>query len=236
MQTIALACETISDEINLSVEKIDSRITIRWIESGLHNSPEKLRCFLQSKIDSLENENRDLRNILLFFGYCGNALLGLTAARCRLIIPRVDDCISLLLGGNRKRRELCGEAMSYFLTRGWLRHENNLWNEYHYCLQKYGPKRTLDIYRLMLDKYKYLNVIKTGAYDPEDILPQTRELADALGLQHKMVEGSLDIIQKALLEEWDEDFAIIEPNSPVNLEALKLLPTALPQAGSGGRS
>lgn len=231
MQTIALACETISDEIKLSAEKVDSRIPIRWIESGLHNSPERLRHYLQNEIASLES--RELDYILLLFGYCGNALLGLTSARCRLVIPRVDDCISLLLGGNKKRHELSRKAMAYYLTKGWLRHENNLWHEYHYCLQKYGPERTLEIYRLMLGKYKNLNVIKTGAYDPDEILPQTRELAGALGLQHRVVDGSLGIIHKALLGEWDDDFAVIEAGSPVDLEALRLLPASLPRADFG---
>ncbi len=232
MNTVALACETIIDEIKRSAEEIDSRIPIRWIESGMHNSPEKLRSFLQDEINSLESS--DLYNILLLFGYCGNALLGLTSSSCRLVIPRVDDCISLLLGGNKIRNALSEKAMAYYLTRGWLRHDNNLWNEYHYCLRKYGPQRTEEIYRIMLGNYKNLNVIETGAYNLADILPQTEELAGALGLEHEIVGGSLHIIHKALLGKWDDDFAIIEPGRAVDLEALRLLPSSLPRAGTGG--
>ncbi len=231
MRTIALACETISDEIKLAAEQVGSRIPIRWIESGLHNSPERLRQYLQQEISSVEQLNPE--NILLLFGYCGNALLGLVSAKCRLVIPRIDDCISLLLGGNRRRNELSREAMAYYLTKGWLRHENNLWHEYHHCLEKFGPERSRQIFGLMLGKYKNLNVIKTGAYDLEDILPQTRELARALNLRHQVIDGSLELIHKALREEWDEDFAIIEPGAPVTLEMLHLLPAPLPQADSG---
>ena len=234
MNTVALGCETIIDEIKRSAAEIDSQIPIRWIESGLHNSPERLRSYLQNEITSLESE--DLDYILLLFGYCGNALLGLTSAKCRLVIPRVDDCISLLLGGNKKRNELSEKAMAYYLTKGWLRHNNNLWNEYHYCLRKYGPQRTREIYRIMLGNYKNLNVIETGAYNLADILPQTKELAGALGLEHEIVRGSLGIIHKALLGEWDSDFAIIEAGIPISLEALRLLPSSLPWAGSGGRA
>lgn len=232
MNTVALACETIIDEIKRAAEEIDSQIPIRWIESGLHNSPEKLRSYLQDEIDSLESS--DVDNILLLFGYCGNALLGLTSSRCRLIVPRVDDCISLLLGGNKVRNALSEKAMAYYLTKGWLRHNNNLWNEYHYCLRKYGPRRTEEIYRIMLGNYKNLNVIETGAYNLDDILPQTEELAGALGLEHEIVSGSLQIIHKALLGKWDDDFAIIEAGDAVDLKALRLLPSPLPRAEAGG--
>ncbi|NLA26520.1 MAG: DUF1638 domain-containing protein [Firmicutes bacterium] len=232
LNTVALACETIIDEINRSAAEINSKIPIRWIESGLHNSPERLRNHLQDEITTLESD--DLDYILLLFGYCGNALLGLVSAKCRLVIPRVDDCISLILGGNNKRNELSKKEMAYYLTKGWLRHDKNLWNEYHYCLRKYGQQRTHEIYRIMLGNYKNLNVIATGAYNLADILPQTKELAGALGLEHKVIDGSLDIIRKALLAEWDDDFAIIEAGDPVSLETLRLLPPSLPQTGSSG--
>lgn len=232
MQTLALACETISDEIKLSARKTGSRMPIHWIESGLHNSPERLRRHLQKEITSLERKTSP-DFILLLFGYCGNALLGLTARSSSLVVPRVDDCISLLMGGNKRRDQFNREAMAYYLTRGWLRHKNNLWYEHRCCLQKYGPEQTDKIYRLMLGRYKNLNVIETGAYDPDEILPLTRELAHDLGLQHRLVSGSLKIIHKALLGEWDDDFAIIEPGLPVNLETLKLFPAPLPRANSG---
>ena len=231
MPTVALACETISDEIKLSAEKVGSRIPIRWIESGLHNSPEKLRRYLQEEINAAESLAP--AHILLLFGYCGNALLGLSS-RCPLVIPRVDDCISLLLGGNRRRHELDQQAMPYYLTRGWLHHDNNLWHEYHFCLKKYGRERTREIYRLMLKGYKNLYVIRTDAYDPAEILPQTRDLAAALYLQHRVIDGSLTMIRKALLKEWDDDFTIIEAGTTVDLKALRLLPEPLPRADLGG--
>ncbi len=233
MKTVALACETIVDEIKCSAAEVNSQIPIRWIESGLHNSPEKLRSHLQDEIYALE-ESSDPANILLLFGYCGNALLGLTSARCRLVIPRVDDCISLLLGGNQNRNTLSAEAMAYYLTKGWLRHENNLWNEYRYCLRKYGSERTREIYRIMLGNYKNLNVIETGAYNLADVLPQTKDLASTLGLKHKIIAGSLGLIHKALLGEWDDDFAVIEAGAGVSMETLGLFSEPLPLADSGG--
>ncbi len=86
----------------------------------------------------------------------------------------------------------------------------------------------------MLGGYKNLCVIQTGAYELEDILPQTRDLAASLQLQHQIIDGALELIEKALLKQWDDDFAIIEAGSTVDLKALRLLPEPLPRADLGG--
>lgn len=220
MKAIALACETITDEVKLAARETNSTIPICWIESGLHNYPINLKQSIQSEIDRIDNVDA----ILLLFGYCGNSLLGLVPQKCRLVIPRVDDCVSLLLGGNAQRNTLNEQAMSYFLTRGWLSHENNLWSEYNYCLQKYGPERTRRIYHVMLHNYKRLNVIKTGAYSLDELLPLTDRIARELGLDHAVVEGSLDLLCLALKGEWNNrHFVIIEPGQEVTLYNLGIL-------------
>ncbi len=219
MKAIALACETIADEVRLAVQETNSTIPVCWIKSGMHNTPDRLKQHLQSEINRIDNVD----GILLLFGYCGNSLLGLTSEKCRLIIPRVDDCISLLLGGNSQRNTLNDKAMGYFLTKGWLQHENNLWSEYNYCLNKYGPERTRQIYHVMLHSYKNLNVIKTGAYSLEELLPLTKQIARELALEHAVVEGSLNLICQAFRGEWDHQFVIIEPGRQVTLYNLGIL-------------
>ena len=72
---------------------------VMWIESGLHINPDSLRKRLQEELDHLGNIDR----ALLAFGYCGNALLGLRAEHFRLIFPRAEDCITLMLGSGPRR-------------------------------------------------------------------------------------------------------------------------------------
>jgi hypothetical protein len=219
MKAIALACETIADEVRLAIQETNSTTPVCWIKSGMHNTPERLKQYLQSEIDRFDNVD----HILLLFGYCGNSLLGLVSEKCRLIIPRVDDCISLLLGGNSKRNTLNNQAMGYYLTKGWLKHENNLWSEYNYCLNKYGSERTRQIYQVMLHSYKNLNVIRTGAYCLEELLPLTEQIARELALDHAVVDGSLSLICQAFQGEWDHQFVIVEPGQQVTLYNLGIL-------------
>ena len=179
MRTVGIACRTIEDEIN-SVGKVLSDICpLIWIESGLHNYPSRLRDRLQEEIDKLT----DVDNIVLIFGYCGNSVEGLLSTNAQLVIPKVDDCISMLLGGNEVRLEVSRQRPSYYLTDGWLRYEYNIFQEYLHCQEKYGSVRTQRIFGAMLEHYTTLNFIDTGTYSVEQLMAQTAELATAANLQ-----------------------------------------------------
>lgn len=212
MRTVAIACQTIHGEIMQAVQSVKSEYPIIWLESGLHNTPKKLNCRLQAEIEKLDNVN----NILLVFGYCGNALLDLVSLKAKLIFPKVDDCISLLLGGNTKKNLLNKEAAAYYLTRGWLSYENNIWDEFTHCVNRFGYDKAQNIFKIILNNYVNLNVIDTGADDLTELLELTDRIASELGLQHQIVPGTLKILQKAFSGRWDEDFAVIEPGKVID--------------------
>ena len=211
MKNIVVACNTLRDEVRFVVKDLHVDDPILWVDSGLHNFPEKLNKAIQDQINRIEN----VENIILLFGSCGNSLAGLSSPSARIIFPRVDDCISLFLGGNERRRMLEKQAPSYYLTRGYLRNEHNIWNEYTYCLNKYGEKKAGIIFKKMLGNYKRLRIIDTGVYDVEEVLAETNNIARQFELIHEVIEGSLKFLYKALKCRWDQDFVIVEPGQPV---------------------
>lgn len=213
MRTVAIACRTLEDEINAVVKTLPGCCPIRWIESGLHNYPSRLRERIQREIDIID----EVENILLLFGYCGKSIEGLRAPRCRLVVPKVDDCISLLLGGDQVRLDLGCQFKCYYLTGGWLRYENNIFHEYRHSVEKFGPAKALRIFRVMLANYSSLCFIDTGTYDLDRVMAKTAEFAAGLNLAQKVVPGTLRLIVKAFSEEWDEDFLKVPPNVPLQL-------------------
>ena len=216
MSTVVLACQTISDELNLAMEVTGVGYPVCWVESGLHNSPQKLKYRIQEKINKID----DASVILLAFGYCGMALTGIKSHYARLILPKVDDCISLLLGSNKLRIDLSREEPTYFFTRGWIDGERSLLREYEYCVNKYGQKRGTEIMQLIFKEYKCMAVIETGAYNSDDCVVKTRNLAASFGLDHKIIKGSLILFQKLLLGPWDDDFIITEPDEEIVLDII----------------
>lgn len=216
MSTIILACNTIADELNLAIKATGVTHPVLWIDSKLHTKPEKLKEQIQGAISRVSN----VSTILLGFGYCGNALVGIKSETARLVFPKAEDCISLLLGSTERRRELSKETCSYYLTRGWLESENNLADEYAYSVRKFGPERAHRVMRAILKNYQHLTLIDTGAYDIAPLRPKTEELAATLGLCHKVVEGSQRLFHKLLTGPWDEEFVQVEPGEEITLDSL----------------
>ena len=114
METVIIGCKTLENELNCAIEQCSCAYDIKWVESGLHNLPKKLRAALQTAID----EAQGYSCALLAFGYCGNSVSGLRSGETTLIIPRADDCISLLLGSNSARAAFPEGKSTYFMTEG----------------------------------------------------------------------------------------------------------------------
>jgi hypothetical protein len=75
MNALIIACQMIADELNLAISRTGVDYPVIWMESRLHEHPDRLRARLQDEIDRISN----VRHIVLAFGYCGNAMLGLKA-------------------------------------------------------------------------------------------------------------------------------------------------------------
>jgi hypothetical protein len=214
MSTIIVACNTIADELNLAIRTTATPHPVYWIDSKLHTKPEKLREQIQGSLDRISN----VSTILLAFGFCGAGLAGVRSTTSRLILPRVEDCISLLLGSEQIRRQVSRETASYYLTRGWIESENNIGDQCDYCTRKFGPDRGLRIMKEMLKHYRHLTLIDTGAYDITSYGRKIGELAAKLGLTDKIITGSQRLLQKLLTGPWDEEFVLVDPGREIGRE------------------
>ncbi|EGO62996.1 DUF1638 domain-containing protein [Acetonema longum] len=207
MRKLIVACQTLQEELRLVLRETDVQDPVVYIESGLHNQPELLNRRIQETLDKIDNVDI----VLMLFGYCGNSMLGVKSSRFKIVLPRIDDCIPLLLGSSEERRRVSRETGTYFLTKGWLDYENNLIKEYERCVERYGEQRALKVMKIMMGHYGRFMLIDTGAYSIDSVVKRTREFAARLDKRHEIAAGSLRLIHKLLLEQWDEEFIILEP-------------------------
>ncbi len=144
-----VACKVFYQEILEIVEEHDyQNITVEFLPQGLHNKPDstQMKDRIQEKIDELE-EREDFDYIILAYGYCSGGVEGLKTSRAKLVVPKVHDCIPLLLGEEEAGEEVEAEAgagsgdgagdgveagagtganegnnsdKTYFLSRGWI--------------------------------------------------------------------------------------------------------------------
>lgn len=212
MNTTIVACKTLENELLAAMEQVGCPYPVLWLEQGLHNWPDRLRREVQRLLDGCTDCDR----VLLAMSLCGNAVAGLQTHDFSLILPRCDDCITLLLGSPERRREW---PDTYFLTRGWLESDLSLWAEYETAVEKYGEKRGKRIFSTMLRHYHRLALVDTGCFDAAALKPQVTQMAQALALKPVYLEGSLDYLKQLLTAPWPPArFMTIPPHSTVELE------------------
>ncbi len=211
-----ISCKTIEPELRHAMEQVGCGYDVRWLESGLHNVPQKLNMRLQQELDQCE----DCDTVLLAMSFCGNSVVGVRTGDFQLVIPRSDDCITLLLGSLKERVKYKG---TYFLTEGWLAGERNLWREYQDCLKRYGEKRGKRIFAVMLEHYRNLALVDTGCEARENLEEEVKFIAGKLNLDYIQIPGTLDFLKQLLTGPWEpERFVVIPPHTQVQEKDCRL--------------
>lgn len=248
-RTVILACEMIEDEVRLALEAVapGDRPPVVWVESGLHDRPERLREALQAILDLLDDgartgaavgvpsvspgpgpaaERREevvvepVDEVLFALGFCGNALQGLSADQMSLVFPRVDDCISLLLNRGCAREEIPRDPRHYYLTRGWFCHENSLKEAFEDWTERYGPERAAQLRKIMFAGYESVTLIDTQAYDVDEFVEQSRGVAADLELEHGIVAGSVQLLERLFRGDRDTEIVVVPPTETIGFNHL----------------
>ncbi len=202
-----IACEVLRKE----VEHLNPGYEVEFYEGALHNHPDKLRETLQRCIDETPGE----RQILLCCGRCSNGTAGLRAGCHRLILPAVDDCISLLLG-SRKRylEEYVDKPGTFYYTRGWVDFIDDPYKEYLKTVPKYGEELARELAHLILQNYTRLVLIETPemAEVSREVEPYLATVSAFYNLPLERIVGSLRFFNKLLHGPHDDEFIVVEPH------------------------
>lgn len=209
-RTLVMACATVIEEM---LPMLPPGMQYQIFDFGLHVNPEKLRHALQEAIDAVEGQ---YDTIILGYGLCSLALIGLKAAHCQLVAPRVDDCISIFLGSHSAYREQArAEPGTYYLTKGWVEVGDTPFSEFDRMVERYGPERATRIFRIMLGNYKRLALINTGQYDMDRYREYAQHVAERFGLRYEELEGSTALVQKMVNGPWDDQFVVVQPGEEI---------------------
>ncbi|HSJ55092.1 MAG TPA: DUF1638 domain-containing protein [Anaerolineae bacterium] len=208
-----LACATVIEEM---LPLLPDNVAYQVLDFGLHVNPANLKRALQEAIDRAA-ETADV--VILGYGLCSMAVLGLRANGCTLVVPRVDDCIAIFLGSRCAYKEQAGaEPGTYYLTKGWLEVGDTPFYEYDRLAARYGPKKAEWVIREMIKHYTRLALIDTGRQDMERYRDQARAMAERWGLRFEEIPGSDALVRKMLFGPWDEEFVVVPPGESIRYE------------------
>lgn len=173
-------------------------IDYEFLDFSLHALPYELHTALQRSIDA--SQHYDL--IILTYGRCSRAVAGLVSVAVPLILPKVHDCISLLLGADVRRQQLSARNPAvYYFSQGWLDYGRDPYAEYLEYVDKYGQENAAYLIQTLYGRYQETVFVRTC--DGEKLEECRRrvemiagffnwrvsELAGDLGLLTKLVNG-----------------------------------------------
>ena len=88
-----LACSSLKDYVEEAQRKLGTEIPVVYLSRKYHRDPQEMKEHIQKALSGMPEETD---TVLVAMGYCGGSWEGVSCDK-RLVIPRVDDCVSLLL-------------------------------------------------------------------------------------------------------------------------------------------
>lgn len=213
-RTKVIACEVLIQEMR---DFMPPGMEHEALDVGLHVNPQKLKGALK---EAIEGSSDTVETIILGYGLCSRAVEGLGSVRSTIVVPRVDDCIGILLGSREAHRtEALREPGTYYLTRGWIDAGKHLFVEYEYMEKRFGPERARRLMDTMLKHYTRLAFVKTGREkDLDRYLEYCDRTAQQFGLRLEEIAGSMALIEKMVFGPWDEEFVTVLPGQEIPYE------------------
>jgi hypothetical protein len=224
MRYKVIACRVFAREISMLSARSAVVLDVTWIRQGLHNYPSLLRDAIQKEIDRAEApwEDRtsatrppeEYAGIILGFGLCSRATVGLQTTRLPLIVPQSHDCIGLLLGSKRRyRKELRRAPGTYWFSPGWIEEASfPSGDQYHLIRDRfsrlYGEDNgeyLVNLERESLSAYSRAVLIRWPELDREDYRQRVSEIAEDLGWRVETVDGDTGWMARILEGRWNED-------------------------------
>lgn len=235
--TAVVACRVLEDEIRHFSAGQPQLVLCDLMEMGLHDQPLSLRALLQAAIDRIERDPR-FDTIVLVYGVCGMATIGLTARRCRLVLPRAHDCITLFLGSKERFAALAqADPGRYWYSPGWNRErrvpgpEREAQTRADYTA-KFGAEQAeelLEAERETFAQHASANYVDLGLPGNDADRRYAERCAAWLGWPCQTHHGDATLLRDLLGGRWDEGrFLVVPPRHAITFKADHTIVAAAP--------
>lgn len=206
--TVILACSSLSLHVAAAQRQMHTRFPVVELDRRFHAQPEQMRTVILQTLDTLPES---CRTVLVAMGYCGGSWNRIPLSR-RVVIPRVDDCITLLLHtGDTPRGNLKEPGHIYFRD-GDIGPYSMEGMKEQIC-REYGMEMGTSIFGSWFQNYTHADSIDTGVYDcyGEAYVAHAQKNADCIRCALGYVAGSNRILEKLVSGRWDGQFLVLEP-------------------------
>ncbi len=221
-----ICCSVLGREIEHFAAGRDHIVHREVLEYGLHSEPDELRRTVQQTVDRVE-QTTGAEVIVLGYGLCSRGTEGVSSQRCRLVIPRAHDCITLLLGSKERYAQYVAEHPgTYWYSPGWNAEHIPPGRERHAHLfrqyvEKYGEDNArylMEMEQQWMTTYNRATYVDLTVGVTDEDVQYTRDCAEWLGWDYDRQRGDSGLIQALLNGPWPEDrFLVLQPGQTMRL-------------------
>ena len=229
---IALTCEALARPVYAAAAVSPHTVNVRLFKQGLHNRPKGYALRLQDEIDAIEPGECDA--ILLAYGMCGTATVGLTARHAPLVLPRAHDCITLYLGSRQRyNEEFMRHPGTYWYSVDYMERQEKraavaAWEQqgsaddeeqYEQYIQKYGQETAdmlMEEIRSWSRHYTRASFIDLELSDGGIYAERAQAKAEKEGWVFERMQGDTRLMRMLIHGEWDaEEFLVVPPGQSI---------------------
>lgn len=163
MNAIILACSTLRDYVAAAQRACGTSFPVAYLDRSDHIEPARMRTQILRALDVLPEA---FDTVLVAMGFCGGSWQDVSCPK-RLVIPRVDDCVSLVLMATEEVNP-CAKQMGHMYVFGGESGGFSIGGIYESLVAEHGPAEGQRRFDALFEGYRNVDIIDTGVYDCYD--------------------------------------------------------------------
>lgn len=203
--TLVLCCASLRAHLDAAQRAMGTDFPVRELDWENHTEPALLHDTLAEIMETLPSH---VTTVLSCVCACGGVWEGICIP-CRTVLPRMDDCVTLLLQtDDTLRPNVKQEGHIYFRDSDRGRHSVAGFKD-GIC-HRYGMEVGTAIFGSFMQGYTHADMIDTGVYDcyDEDFVAEMQQCADLIRCDLDYVTGSNRMLEKLVSGQWDRQFLV----------------------------
>ena len=211
MNTQILTCSSLFPFVEAAQKEMNTSWPVTVVDRLHHVDPDEMKRVVAAEIGKMPSETD---TVLVAMAFCGGVWDHVTFDK-KIVIPRCDDCVSILLTTddqyepNRKETGhlyLYEEKPEDFSALSLMRDYTAVSSEFK------GIDQDM-LFRMWFGNYHRMDIIDTGFNDcyQEYYVEAAQNNADQIGAELGYAQGSNRMMEKLVSGNWDEQFLVAEP-------------------------
>lgn len=204
---VIMACGSLAAYVAAAQAKMGTNYPVVYLDKALHADPPAMRRSILAELAALPEE---YDTVLVAMGFCGGSWQDVASDR-RIVRPRVDDCVSLLLhtesaaGYNLKQP-------GHLYMKDPDPHDFDMEKAFCGYTKDMPPETRAQVKAAWQANYDVVAVVDTGLNrcDRPEYKAWAEKNAAWIDGRVEQLKGSNYLIEKLVAGDWDEDLFIVE--------------------------